>query len=320
MSDLTLNNDNLIPQLGLGTWKSEPGQVATAVKEALKVGYRHIDCAPVYGNEKEVGQGLKASLANNIVKREDIFITSKLWNNQHAQGDVVPALKQTLADLQLEYLDLFLIHWPIAFKKEVSWATKPEEFIPLSELPLIETWQGMEKAVNEGLVKNIGVSNFSQAKLENLCLNAQIQPCMNQVECHPYLQQDELLAYCQEKGIRLTAYSPLGSKDRTDSLRQKDEPILLENSAIKQIAQKHQGTPAQILLKWAIERGTVVIPKSVSPQRIKENFEAQNVPLDSEDMKQIANLNNDYRYVDGSFFAVPNSGYTVENIWDIPKV
>jgi alcohol dehydrogenase (NADP+) len=221
-----------------------------------------------------------------------------------------------LQDLQLDYLDLFLIHWPVAFKKEVSWATKGDEFIALTELPLIETWRGMEQAVDEGLVKSIGVSNFSQVKLENLRLNGTIQPSVNQVECHPYLQQEELLAYCQRNGIGLTAYSPLGSGDRTSSLKQENEPLLFENSVIQQIAQKHQATPAQILIKWAIERGTVVIPKSVSPQRIKENFEALQISLDAEDLQQIKALNQNYRYVSGSFFAVPNSGYTVENLWD----
>ncbi|MEA5537090.1 aldo/keto reductase [Crocosphaera sp. XPORK-15E] len=316
MNYLTLNNGNKIPQLGLGTWKSEKGQVAIAVKSALEMGYRHIDCAPIYGNEKEIGQAFRECLKEGVVKREEIFITSKLWNNRHRKTDVVPALKETLQDLKLDYLDLFLIHWPVAFKKEVNFPSQASEYIPLSELPLIETWSGMEQAVKEGLVKSIGVSNFSQKKLENIRLNAKIQPCMNQVECHPYLQQDHLLAYCQKNEILLTAYSPLGSKDRASSFKQENEPLLLENSIIQQIAQKHQATTAQILIKWAIERGTVVIPKSVSSQRIKENFEAQQVSFDTEDLQLFKALNQNYRYVDGSFFAVPNSGYTVENLWD----
>jgi alcohol dehydrogenase (NADP+) len=319
MNYLTLNNGNKIPQLGLGTWKSERGQVAKAVKSALEMGYRHIDCAPIYGNEKEIGQAFCECLKEGVIKREEIFITSKLWNNRHRKTDVVPALKETLQDLKLDYLDLFLIHWPVAFKKEVNFPSIASEYIPLSELPLIETWSGMEQAVNEGLVKSIGVSNFSQKKLENIRLNAKIMPCMNQVECHPYLQQDDLLAYCQKNDIVLTAYSPLGSKDRASSLKQENEPLLLENPVIQQIAQKHQATVAQILIKWAIERGTVVIPKSVSSQRIKDNFEAQEVYLDAEDLQKIKALNQNYRYVDGSFFAVPNSGYTLENLWDEEK-
>ncbi len=315
MKNLTLNTENTIPQFGLGTWKSEPGQVKNAVKYALNFGYKHIDCAPIYGNEKEVGEGLSESFAENIVKRDDIFITSKLWNNRHYKNDVIPALKQTLKDLQIDYLDLYLIHWPVAFKPEVNFPEDASGLLSLSEVPLIETWQGMEQAVKEGLVKNIGVSNFSIKKIDNILLNSSIKPAMNQVECHPYLQQDELLAYCKKNDIALTAYSPLGSKDRPDSLKQQNEPMLLENEVIKNIAQKHQATPAQILIQWAIERGTVVIPKSVSPERIKQNFEAQTISLDTADMEQIKTLNRNYRYVDGSFFALPNSSYTVESIW-----
>ncbi len=315
MKTLTLNNGNTISQFGLGTWKSEPGQVKNAVKAALNVGYKHIDCAPIYGNEKEVGEGLRESFTDNVVKREDIFITSKLWNNRHYKNDVIPALKQTLNDLQLDYLDLYLIHWPVAFKPDVNFPEDASSLLSLSEVPLIETWQGMEQAANEGLVKNIGVSNFSVKKLENISMNCDIKPAINQVECHPYLQQDQLLAYCQKNDIVLTAYSPLGSKDRPDFIKQKNEPTLLENDIIKSIAEKHQATPAQILIQWAIERQTVVIPKSVSSDRIKQNFEAQNITLDAEDMEQIKTLNQNYRYVDGSFFALPNSSYTVENIW-----
>ena len=316
MKTLTLNTENIIPQFGLGTWKSEPGQVKNAVKCALSLGYKHIDCAPIYGNEQEVGEGLTESFAENIVNRDDIFITSKLWNNRHYKNDVIPALKQTLKDLQLDYLDLYLIHWPVAFKPGVNFPEDASGLLSLSEVPLIETWQGMEQAVNEGLVKNIGVSNFSIKKIDSILSNCKIKPTMNQVECHPYLQQDELLTYCQNNDIALTAYSPLGSKDRPDFVKQQNEPILLENEVIKNIAEKHQVTTAQILIQWAIERGTIVIPKSVSPERIKQNFEAQNISLDTEDMEQIKTLNRNYRYVDGSFFALPNSNYTVESIWD----
>ncbi|WP_243397377.1 aldo/keto reductase [Crocosphaera subtropica] len=315
MKTLTLNNGNTIPQFGLGTWKSDPGKVKNAVKCALNIGYKHIDCAPIYGNEKEVGEGLAESFQEKVVKREDIFITSKLWNNRHYKQDVIPGLKQTLKDLQLDYLDLYLIHWPVAFKPDVNFPEEASALLPLSEVPLIETWQGMEQAIDEGLVKNIGVSNFSIKKLENIKSNSRIQPSMNQVECHPYLQQDQLLAYCKENDVALTAYSPLGSKDRPDFVKHDNEPILLENQVINKIAQKHQATIAQILIQWAIARGTVVIPKSVSPERIEENFAAQNIILDPEDMENIKALNQNYRYVDGSFFALSNSSYTVESIW-----
>ena len=183
-------NKDSMPALGLGTWKSAPGDVYKAVKIAIKTGYRHIDCAPVYGNEKEVGKAVSECIADGMVKRSDLWITSKLWNNQHAKTDVVPALKQTLSDLNITYLDLFLIHWPIALKKNIMFPQSGKDMISLKEIPLTETWKGMEEAVDAGLARHIGVSNFGINNLTKILNSARIRPEVNQVECHPYLQQD----------------------------------------------------------------------------------------------------------------------------------
>ncbi len=315
MKALMLPNGDQVPALGLGTWKSKPGQVYEAVKEAIKVGYRHIDCAPIYGNENEVGNAIKDCLQEGMVKRSDLWITSKLWNNAHAREDVMPALKKTLSDLQLDYLDLFLIHWPISFKKDSIMAQSASDLLSMSELPHEHTWEGMEQCVKEGLTRYIGVSNFGIKNLQHLLSKATIVPIMNQVEAHPYFQQKELLDFCQSHKIHLTAYSPLGSIDRSSALKAENEPILLEDPLIEKIAQAHQVTPAQVLISWALQRDTVVIPKSVNPARIKQNFEASMLILTAEDMQAMEQIDKGFRYVNGSFFVFEGGPYSVEDIW-----
>ncbi len=316
MDTVLFDNGDRMPILGLGTWKSEPGAVFRAVKEAVRLGYRHIDCAPIYGNEPEIGEALSECFAEGAVTRGQIWITSKLWCDSHARADVQPALEKTLADLRLDYLDLYLIHWPVALRKGVVFAESADDMIALDELPTSETWDAMVATVDRGLCRHIGVSNFSVAKLRALVEDARLKPEMNQVELHPYLQQPAMLDFCREHDVPVTAYSPLGSLDRPDELKAKDEPILLKDPTIAAIAGRHGATPAQVLIRWAIQRGTAVIPKSVNPARLKQNLAAAELSLDDDDMREIAGLDRNRRYVDGEFWAMEGGPYTAANIWD----
>lgn len=316
MKTLKLSNNDKMPLLGLGTWNSKKGEVYQAVRSAIKIGYRHIDCAPIYMNEEEIGKALKDAFTEGDVKREELWITSKLWCNSHGAQYVKPALQKTLKDLQLDYLDLYLIHWPVVFKNDVISPEKGDDLICLSEVPLSITWKAMEKCVIEGSTKHIGVSNFSIKKLEDLIKHASIKPEMNQIEIHPFLQQNEMLAFCHKENIFLTAYSPLGSEGRSDFSKSAHEITLLEHPSILDLALQHQCTPAQILISWSVMRNIAVIPKSTDKGRIQQNFDAQKVILTEKDMQQIYKLNNNYRYLNGSFFPFKGSTYNLENLWD----
>ncbi|KAL4941648.1 hypothetical protein BDV06DRAFT_235971 [Aspergillus oleicola] len=260
-----LNTGYEIPAVGLGTWQSKPNEVKEAVEAALKIGYRHIDAAAVYGNEREVGNGIKAS----GVQREEIFLTSKLWNTHHEPQHVEEAVDKSLSDLQTDYLDLYLIHWPVAFRHSTTTIQPVDEktgLIDVVNVPIKDTWATLEALVAKGKLRSIGVSNFTVEKIEELLKTAKIPPSVNQIEAHPYLQQRKLLEWSKEKGILVTGYSPLGN-NIYNIPRTVDDPLIID------LAKSLNKDPAQVLISWAVQRGTAVLPKSVTPSRIQSNFE-----------------------------------------------
>jgi diketogulonate reductase-like aldo/keto reductase len=297
-TSLTLNNGNKMPALGLGTWKSEPGKVTKAVEHALlKANYKHIDCAAIYGNEKEIGAAFTSVFESGKVKREDVFVTSKLWNTEHHPDNVEKACQQTLKDLNLEYLDLYLIHWGIAFEPSAErYAFDENGIIKTIPVSIKETWQAMEKLVEKGLVKSIGVSNFTTPMLVDLLTYAEIKPAVNQIELHAYHNQQALVDFCGHKEIAVTAYCPLG---KPGNLRD-GEPVLLQSNELAKIAENHDKTPAQVLLRWAVQRGTIAIPKSVTPARIEENINIFDFELTEKEMAQINVMDKGYRFVNPS--------------------
>ncbi|MCH7411925.1 aldo/keto reductase [Belliella sp. R4-6] len=316
MKTLIFENGDEIPVLGLGTWKSKPGEVYQAVLWAIESGYRHIDCAAIYNNEKEVGEALTKAFADGLVKREELFITSKLWNDCHRKEDVKKGLLKSLSDLNLEYLDLYLIHWPVSFKKGVGFAENREQYFTYSDVPLSQTWQGMQSLKAEGLVKHIGMSNFNIAKLKEVLAIGGAAPEMNQVEMHPYLRQDKLVEFCKANDILMTAYSPLGSGDRSKSIKKTDEPNMFEDDVVLSIASKYRVNAAAVLLAFSINRGIAVIPKSVNQDRIRQNLLASELVLEKGDLDQLLQIQSQYRFIDGTFFTGSKSPYSLSDLWE----
>jgi alcohol dehydrogenase (NADP+) len=307
---LTLRDGGTLPALGVGTWRLESAAVGAVVGTALELGYRHIDAAAIYGNEAAIGAVLAPRLGSGVLAREQLWITSKLWNDCHGPDRVRPALERTLRDLGLDWLDLYLIHWPVAHRPGVLMPERAEDQLSLEQQPLADTWGAMEALVEEGLVRHIGVSNFSIAKLAALEAGARIPPAVNQVERHPWLQQNALLDHCRQRGIVLTAYAPLGSGAALDG------ESLLGDPVIGAIAADHGASAAQVLLAWGLACGTAVIPKSTHPGRLAANLAAADLRLTAAELTAIAALDRQHRFIDGSFWVLPGGPYTLARLWD----
>lgn len=307
MASVTLKvSGKKMPLTGFGLWKVPKPQTADTVYAALQAGYRLLDGAGDYGNEKEAGEGLARAIKDGVVKREEVFVTSKLWNTFHAPEHVAKMARRQLQDWQLDYFDLFHIHFPIALQYvDPDHRYPPEWFgddgkVHLDTTPIQSTWQAMEKLVDEGLAKDIGLSNFNGSLLLDVMRYARISPSVLQIEHHPYLVQQPLLDLAKSYGIAVTAYCSFGPASWIELNMHGQIPSLLEHETIKAIASKHGKSSSQILLRWASQRGIAVIPKSSKPERAQQNFQSEDFTIPEEDMKALTALDKGHRMNDPS--------------------
>jgi alcohol dehydrogenase (NADP+) len=317
-----LSNGAEIPVIGLGTFGSDNytnEEIAHAVKYAIQIGYRHIDCASVYGNEKEIGKVLSELQRSGTVKRKELWITSKVWNNMHGEGDVIRSCRQSLSDLQLEYLDLYLVHWPFPNYHSPGCsvdARNPDSRRYIHEDFMI-AWRQMEELVEMGLVRNIGTSNVTIPKMELILKDAKIKPVLNQMEIHPHFQQDELFQFMLRNQVQPIGYSPIGSPKRPERDRTPEDTVDIEDPVIIKIAERLKVHPALVCIKWAVQRGQVTIPFSVNPDKVFNNLEAVvKDPLTEEEMNEISQIDKNNRLIKGQVFLWEGAkGW--EDLWDL---
>ncbi|XP_075711912.1 aldo-keto reductase family 1 member C1-like [Rhinoderma darwinii] len=301
-SCVVLNDGHKIPVIGFGTYAPDTytkEQAGESTKVAIDVGFRHIDCAFMYGNEVEVGQAIRSKIADGTVKREDIFYTGKLWSNNHTPERVQPALEKSLNDLQLDYMDLFLIHTPVELKPGDDPFPKDEDGkLIFNNTDIRDTWKALEACKDAGLVRSIGVSNFNRSQLE-LILNMpglKYKPVCDQVECHIFLNQSKLLKFCKSQDIVLVGYSVLGSS-RVENWIDQNSPQVLEDPVLNTVAKKLKRSPAQVAMRYLLQRGIVVLAKSFNPERIKQNFQVFDFELSDEDVLTLDGVNKNMRYL-----------------------
>ncbi|XP_073813981.1 aldo-keto reductase family 1 member B1 [Musca autumnalis] len=287
---IELSNGQKMPVVGLGTWRSYENEAEQAVKDAIDIGYRHIDTAFVYENEHEVGRAIKAKIAEGKIKREDMFVVTKLGGIHHDPEIVEHACRKSLSNLDMDYIDLYLMHFPVGqvYKGDENVHGSGE----LSDTDYVDTWKAMEKLVDLGLVKGLGISNFNAEQTERILQNCRIRPVVNQVECHPAFNQNKLIEFSRQKQIVITAYAPLARPKPAQKW-----PAFLYDDNAQQLAKRYNRTPAQICLRYLIQLGTVVIPKSVHKERIAENFDCFDFELSPEDMQLMDGYNSNSRLI-----------------------
>ena len=312
MTTIAVGNAHM-PAVGLGIWKIDRDDTARAVYDAIEIGYRHIDSAADYGNELEAGAGIARALGDGLASRDELWVTSKLWNTYHRREHVRPACEKTLADLGLDYLDLYLVHFPIALRYvpieeryPPEWfydPTAPEPKMEVDRVPLAETWAGMEDLVRDGLVRQIGVCNYTSGLLHDLMAYAEIAPAMLQIESHPFLTQEALIRLAHDYDIAVTAFSPLGALSYVSLDMATDADTVLTAEPVVAAAARLGRTPAQVVLRWGVQRGTSVIPKTTRPERLRENLALFDFELNDAEMSAISALNVNRRFNDPGVFA-----------------
>jgi alcohol dehydrogenase (NADP+) len=319
---LPLSSGATIPAIGLGTFGSDhasASEIAKAVRYAAEVGYRHFDCASVYSNEHEIGFVFASILADAVASRDQLWITSKLWNDKHGEADVIPSCRQTLADLQLDYLDLYLVHWPFPnfHPPHCDVTSRSPDSKPYIHENFMRTWRQMERLVEMGLVRHIGTSNMTVPKLQLLLRDAKIKPAINEMELHPHFQQPELFDFVRSHGIQPVGYSPIGSPARPDRDRTAEDTVDIEDPVIVRIAERLSIHPAEVCLKWAVQRGQIPIPFSTKPRNILNNLRAVvGAPLLPKEMEQIAAIDLNCRLIKGQVF-LWKENQTWEDLWDL---